>query len=107
MSRISPRKEQPSSKAKRNFKTLYDERMRSLRTDGLSSGYDGLGLMHSDMDSTPSPRQEKSKKALSDSPTRTMSDGITMGAPSTNDRLMMSMGLQKVVHCLVPGCNLN
>ena len=70
---------------------MYDERMRSLRTDGLSSGYDGL---YSDMDFTPSPRQEKSKKALSDSPTRPMLDGITMGASSTHDRLMMSMDLQ-------------
>ena len=80
MSSISPREEQPSSKAKRSFKTMYDERMRSLRTDVLSSGYDSLGLMHSDMDFTPSPRQEKSKKALLDSPNRPMLDGITMGA---------------------------
>ena len=92
MSSISPREEQPSSKANRSFKTMYDERMRSLRTDGLSSGYDGLGLMHSDMDFTSSPRQEKSKKALSDSPTRPMSDGITMGASSTYDKLRISMG---------------
>ena len=74
---------------------MYDERMRSLRTDILSSGYDGPGLVHSDMDFKPSPRHEKSKKALSDSPTRPMSDGITMGASSTYDRLMMSMGTQK------------
>ena len=51
--------------------------------------------MHSDMDFTPSPRKEKSKKALSDSPTRPMSDGITMGASSTYDRLMMSTGTKK------------
>ena len=95
MSSISPRVEQTSSKAKRSFKTMYDERMRSLRTDGLSSGYDGLGLMHSGMDFTPSPRQEKSEKALSHSPTRPMSDGITMGVSSTYDRLMMSVGTQK------------
>ena len=56
MSSISLREEQPSSKAKRNFKMLYDERMTSLRTDGLSCGYDGPGLMHSDIGSTPSPR---------------------------------------------------
>ena len=42
-----------------------------------------------------SPRQEKSKKALSDSPPRPMSDGITIGAWSTYDRLMMSMGTRK------------
>ena len=57
--------------------------MASPRTDGLSSEYDGPGLLHSDMDFTPSPRQEKSKKAMSDSPTRPMSDGRTMGASST------------------------
>ena len=74
---------------------MYDERMTSPRIDGLCSGYDGLGLVHPDMDFTPSPRQEKSKKALSDSPTRPMSDGITMGASSTYERLMMSMGTQK------------
>ena len=45
---------------------MYDERIKSLRTDGLS-----------------------------DSPTRPMSDRITMGASSTYDRLMMSMGTQK------------
>ena len=95
MSSVSPREGQPSSKAKRSFKTMYDERMRSLRTDGLSSGYDSPGLMHSEMDLTLNPRQEKSKKALSDSPTRPMSDGITMGASSTYDKLMMSIGTKK------------
>ena len=95
MSNISSRQEQPSSKAKRSFKTMHDERMTCLRIDGLSSGYDGPGLMHSDMDFTPGPRQEKSREALSDSQTRPMSDGITMGASSTYDKLMMSMGTQK------------
>ena len=71
---------------------MYHERMTSFRADGLSSGYGCPGLMHWDMDFTPSPREEKSKK---DSPTRTMSDGTTMGASSTYDRLMMSMGTQK------------
>ena len=68
---------------------------KKLRNDGLSSGYDGPGLMHSGIDFTPSPRQEKSKKALSDSSTRPMSDGITMGVSSTYDMLMMSMGKKK------------
>ena len=95
MSSISPREEQPSSKARRSFKTIHDESMRSLPTDGLSSGYDGPALMHSDMGFTSSPRQEKSKNALSDSPTRPMSDGITMGMSSTYERLMMSMGTEK------------
>ena len=66
---------------------MYDERMTSLRTDGLSSGYDGPGLMHSDMDLTPRTRQEKCKKALSVSPTRPLSDGITVGASSSYDKL--------------------
>ena len=74
MSSISPREVQTNSKAKRSFNAMYDERMRSLRTR---------------------PRQEKSKKGLSDSLTRPMSDGRTMGASSTYDRLMMSMGTQK------------
>ena len=64
MKSISPREEQPSSKAKRSFKTMYDERMTSLRTDGLSSVNDSPALMHSDMDFLPIPRQEKSKKAF-------------------------------------------
>ena len=48
ISSISPREDQPSSKAGKSFKTLYDERRTSLRTDGLSSGFDHPGLMHSD-----------------------------------------------------------
>ena len=37
MSSISPSEEQPGSKAKKSWKSLYDERMASLRTEGLSS----------------------------------------------------------------------
>ena len=70
--------------------SLYDERMASLRTEGVSSSYDHPELTHSDVDFTPSPRNEKCKKALSNSPSR--SDGITVGASSTFNRLMMSMG---------------
>ena len=96
MSSISPREEQPSSKARKSTKTLYDEGMTSLRTDGLSSGYDeNPGLMHSDTDFFSNPRQQKNKKAIFNSPSRPMSDGIIMGASSTFDRLMMSMGTQK------------
>ena len=95
MSSISHREEQPGSKAKRSLKTTYDERRALLRTDGLSSGYDHPGLAHSDMDFIPSPRQEKSKKAKSNSLSRPVSDGITMGASSTFDKLMMSMGTQE------------
>ena len=40
-------------------------------------------------------RNDKSRKALSNSPTRPMSDGITVGASSTFNKLMMSMGTQK------------
>ena len=66
MSSISPSIEQQSSKARKSFKTLYDKHMKSLRTDGLLSGFfDHPGRMHSDTDFTPSPRQEKSKKAMS------------------------------------------
>ena len=57
MSSIRPREEQPCSKAKRGFKTMYDERIASLRTDRLSPVYDHSGLMHSDMDFTPIRRQ--------------------------------------------------
>ena len=47
------------------------------------------------MDFTPSIGNDKSKKALSKSPTRPMSDGITVGVSSTFDSLMMSMGTKK------------
>ena len=40
MSSISPSKEQPGSKAKKSWKSLYDDRMASLRTEGLSSSYE-------------------------------------------------------------------
>ena len=105
MSSMISREEQPSSKARKSFKTLYDKRMASLRRDGLSSGFDHPGLMHTDMDFTPSPRQEKSKKAMSDSPSRQMSDGMTMGTSSTFDKLMKAH--RGVVHHRAPGCNHN
>ena len=95
MSSVSPREEQTSSKAKKSWKSLYDERKASLQTEGLSSSYGHPDLAHSDVDFTPCPRNDKSKKALSNSPTRPMSDGITVGVSSTFDRLMMSMGTQK------------
>ena len=91
MSSISPREEQPSSKARKSLKTMIDERMASLRTDGLSSGIDHPGLMHLDTDFTPSPRQEK----MSNSPSRPVSDGMTMGTSATFDRLMMSVGTEE------------
>ena len=47
------------------------------------------------MDVTKCPRNDMSRKALSNSPTRPMSDGITVGASSMFGRLMMSMGKQK------------
>ena len=46
MSRISPREEQLSSKARKSFNTMYDERIAPLRTDGLPSDFDHPGLMH-------------------------------------------------------------
>ena len=72
MSSISHREEQTSSKAKKSWKFLYDERMASLQTEGLPSSYDHSEIAHSDGDFTPCPRNDKSKKALSNSPTRSM-----------------------------------
>ena len=92
---ISPSEEQTGSKAKKSWKSLYDERMASLRTEGLSSSYDHPEITHSDVNFTSCPRNDMSRKASSASPTRFMSDGITMGASSTFDSLMMSMGKQK------------
>ena len=95
MSSISPSEEQTGSKAKKSWKSLYDERMASLRTEDLSSSYDHPKITHPDVNFTLCPRTDMSRKASSVSPTRPMSDGITMGASSTFDRLMMSMGKQK------------
>ena len=95
MSSISPSEEQPGSKAKKSCKSLYDERMASLRTEGLSSGYDHPEITHPDVNFTPCPRKDMSRKASTASPTRPMSVGITMGASTTFDRLMMSMSRQK------------
>ena len=95
MSSISPSEEQPGSKIKKSWKSLYDERMASLPTVGLTSSYDYPETSHPDVNFTPCPRNDKNGKALSASPTRPMSDGITMGASSTFDRLMTSMSKQK------------
>ena len=95
MSSISPSEEQTVSKAKKNWKSSYDERMASLQTEGLSSSYDHPEITHPDVNFTPCPRNDMSRKASSASSTRPMSDGIKMGASSTFDRLMMSMGKQK------------
>ena len=95
MSSISPSEEQQGSKAKKSWKSLYDERIASLRTEGLSSSYDHPEITHPDVNLTPCPRNDMSGKASSVSPTRPMSDGITMGASSTFDRLMTSMSKQK------------
>ena len=95
MSSISPSEEQPGSKAKKSWKSLYDERMASLPTVGLTSSCDYPETSHPDVNFTPCPRNDKSRKASSASPTRPMSDGITMGESSTFDRLMTSMSKQK------------
>ena len=95
MSSISPSEEQPGSKAKKSWKSLYNERMASLPTVGLTSSYDYPETSHPDVNFTPCPRNDKNGKALSASPTRPMSDGITMGASSTFDRLMATMSKQK------------
>ena len=95
MSSISPSEEQPGSKAKKSWRSLYDERMASLPTVDLTSSYDYPETSHPGVDFTPCPRNRKSSKASSVSPNRPMSDGITMGASSTFDRLMTSMHKQK------------
>ena len=95
MSSISPSEEQTGSKAKKSWKSLYDERMASLQTEGLSSSYDHPEITHPEVNFTPCSWNDMSRKALSTSPTRPMSDGITLGASSTFDKLMMSMGKQK------------
>ena len=69
--------------------------MTLLQAGELSFGFVHLGLMHTGTDLTPSPEQEKNKKAMSILPSRRMSDWITMGTSSTFDRLIMSMGTQK------------
>ena len=95
MSSISPSEEQTGSKVKKSWKSLYDGRMASLQTEGLSSSYNHPEITHPDVNFTPCPRNDMSRKTLSASLTGPMSDGITMGAFSTFDRLMMSMGQAK------------
>ena len=95
MSSISPSEEQTGSKAKKSWKSLYDERMASLQTEGLSSSYDHPEIAHPHVNFTPCPRNDISRNALSTSPTRPMSDGLYLGVFSTFDRLMTSMGKQK------------
>ena len=95
MSSMSPSEEQTVSKAKKSWKSLYDERMASLQAEGVSSSYDHPEITNPDVNFTPCPRSDMSRKASSASPTRPMSDGITIGASSMFDRLMMSMGKQK------------
>ena len=69
MSSISPSEEQTSSKAKKSRKSLYDERKASLQVEGLSSSYDHPEITHPDVDFTPCPRNDMSRKALSASST--------------------------------------
>ena len=95
MSSMSPSEEQTVSKAKKSWKSLYDELMASLQAEGLSSSYDQREITHPDVNFTPCPRNDMGRKASSASTTRPMSDRITMGASSTFDRLMMSMHKQK------------
>ena len=59
MSSISPSEEQPGSKAKKSWKSLYDERMASLPTVGLTSSYDYPETSHPDVNFTPCPRNER------------------------------------------------
>ena len=95
MSSIYPSGEQMGSKAKKSWKSLYDGHMASLQTEGLSSSYDQPEITHPDVNFTPCPSNEMSRKALSTSPTKPMSDGTTLGVSSTFYRLMTSMVKQK------------
>ena len=95
MSSISPSEEQTGSKARKNWKSWYDERMASLQTEGLSYSYDRQEITHSDVNFAPCPVNDLSSKALSTSSTRPMSDGLTLGVSSNFDRLMTSMGKLK------------
>ena len=74
MSSRSPSEEQTDSKVKKSWKSLYDERMASLQTEGLSSSYDHPEITHPDVDFTPCPRNVMCRKALSTSPTRPMQE---------------------------------
>ena len=81
MSTKTPReagKDNQFREQKRIYKTLHNERMTSVQADGLISGFEHLELVHLDTDFTPSPKQEKNKKAMPNSPSRTMADGITI-----------------------------
>ena len=60
--------------------------MASLGTEGLSSSYDHPEITNPDVNFTQCPRNDMSRKALSASPTRPMSDGIMMGASVLNVR---------------------
>ena len=82
MSSISPSEDQTGSKAKFRLKSLYDERMASLQTDGLSSSYDHPEITQPDVNFTLCPRNDMSRKASSTSLTRPMSDGITLDGPA-------------------------
>ena len=91
MSSICPSEEQTGSKAKKSRKSLYDDRMASLRTEGLSTSFDHPEITHPDEDFTPCPSIDMRRKALSTSPTRPMSDGITIGATSTFDKQVSTL----------------
>ena len=96
MSSISPSEEQTVSKAKKkSWKSFYDERMAALQTVGLPFGYDHPETTHPNVNFTPCPRNDTSRKTLSTSLNRPLPDGMTLGVSSTFDRLKTSMGKQK------------
>ena len=69
MSSMIPGEEQTVSKAKKTWKSSYDERMASLQAEGLSSSHDQPEITHPDVNFTPWPRNDMSRKASSASPT--------------------------------------
>ena len=65
MSSIIPSEKQTGLKAKKSWKSFYDERMASLQTEGLSSNYDHPVIAHPDVNFKPCPRDDKSRKVWS------------------------------------------
>ena len=112
MSSISPSEKQTGSKAKKSWESFYDERMASLRTEGLYSSYDHPEVTHTDVDFTPCPRNDMSRKALSASPTRPMSDGSVLNVRQVDDvdrqakrRSVIKYQAATAVYLIFSGCN--
>ena len=64
MSSISPSDEQAVSKAKRSWKSLYDERMVSLQAEGLPSSYDHPEITHPDVNFHTVPKERHEQEGV-------------------------------------------